>query len=87
MVGQGDARELGHSPAAQRNAVVDEPRDPGQLAGLGQVQQVATVRPIPQDADHLGLRQGLTAQVCRQCAPVEPVAVGVPQVGIGDTSQ
>ncbi len=88
MVGQRDAGELGHGAAAQRDPPLDEPRDTGQLAGLGEVEQVAAVRAVPQDPDDPALppvRQPL--EVCREHPAVERIAFAVNEIGVGDAGQ
>ena len=78
VVRQRDRRELRHRSPAQRQPALDEPRHRWQFAGLGQVQEVRTVRPVPEDSHHRA--RSLPREVCRERPSVERLTLGVAQV-------
>ncbi len=85
MVGQRDARELRDRAAAQRRTPLQQAGQAGQLAGLGQVQQVAGGGAVPEDADDVP--GPVAGEVRRERAAVERVPVGVGQGRLGHAGQ
>ena len=86
MVGQRHARELRDRPAPQRDAPLDQPRDRGQLARLGEVEQVTAVGTVPEDPDDR-LRGDAGVEVCVEHLTVERRTRRVAQVVPRDAGQ
>ncbi|MEZ5091986.1 hypothetical protein [Nocardioides sp.] len=72
---------LGNSataPPRSASPSLDQPCDSGELAGLREVQHLAAVAAVPEDADHVGARRRGVVPL-RARPPVECGTVGVPQ--------